>query len=140
VELQRAGGHLLEPGGDRVAVLRPERLERLQDHQIERALQHVCFAVVSIRHANEVSRAALDGQMKERVGGLGETEWINTEGTGKTEIGTLVKPRVTRRGRVGAGPAGRPRVARSRCPPGCSRVDGNRACLSARSFVTSVLY
>jgi hypothetical protein len=40
--------------------------------------------------------------MKERVGGFGETEWINTEGTGKTEIGTLVKPRVTRRGRVGA--------------------------------------
>ena len=38
-EEDSAGGELFEVAGDRVAVLRPECVERLQDHQIEGAVR-----------------------------------------------------------------------------------------------------
>jgi hypothetical protein len=41
IELQRATGHLLEARGNGVAVQRPERIQRLKDHQVECALQNV---------------------------------------------------------------------------------------------------
>ena len=63
--LQRAAGHLLEARGNGVAVQRPERIQRLKDHQVERALQHVGFGSSGlIRHANGITLRALERQMK----------------------------------------------------------------------------
>src|SRR5436190_15766334 len=45
VELQGAAGHLLEACGDRVAVQRPERIQRLEDQQVERALQDLSLGL-----------------------------------------------------------------------------------------------
>src|SRR4030095_890587 len=43
---------LLEPGTDGVAVLRPQRRERLQHHQVERAAQDFRLGRSFIRHPN----------------------------------------------------------------------------------------
>jgi hypothetical protein len=45
-------GHLLEPGGEAVGVLRPHRRQRLEHDQIERALQqlHAIAAGYFTRH------------------------------------------------------------------------------------------
>ena len=65
IELQRAAGHLLEARGNGVAVQRPERIQRLKDHQVECALQNVGFGSSGfIRHANGISLRALERQMK----------------------------------------------------------------------------
>jgi hypothetical protein len=65
IELQRATRHLLEARGNGVAVQRPKRVQRLQDHQVECALQNVGFgSSVFIRHTNGVSLRALERQMK----------------------------------------------------------------------------
>src|SRR5262245_13001019 len=52
VELKGAARGLLESRGNRVPMERAERGDRLQHHQIERALQHVGPWSLSIRHAN----------------------------------------------------------------------------------------
>jgi hypothetical protein len=39
IELQQVFAHLLDPARNAVAVQRPHRFQRLQHHQIERALQ-----------------------------------------------------------------------------------------------------
>src|SRR5262249_9102827 len=54
VELQRAAGDLLDPLGNRVAVQRAERRQRLQHHEVERALENARLALSSIGHANRV--------------------------------------------------------------------------------------
>src|SRR5690349_21405595 len=59
VEAERSAGDLLEPCRNRVAVQRPERGERLQNHEVERALQNVGPAPVSIRHSNGVCRVSI---------------------------------------------------------------------------------
>jgi hypothetical protein len=41
IELQHVLADLLDAAGDAVAVQRPHRHQRLQHHQIERALQHI---------------------------------------------------------------------------------------------------
>src|SRR5262249_55062235 len=63
VELQRAARDLLQPRGDGVAVLRPERGQRLQDHEVERPLQDdgAC-----IRHANGAYAGPFGCQMETR--------------------------------------------------------------------------
>ena len=56
VELQGAAGHLLEACGDRVAVQRPERIQRLEDQQVERALQDLSFGLWLTGNANDLPR------------------------------------------------------------------------------------
>src|SRR5882762_9873268 len=64
VELQGAAGHLLEACGDRVAVQRPERIQRLEDQQVERALQDLSLGLWLTGHANDLSPRTLERQMK----------------------------------------------------------------------------
>ena len=48
--------HLLDPAGDAIAVLRPERIKNFQDHQIERSLEDfrfLRFCASSFGHTNE---------------------------------------------------------------------------------------
>src|SRR5260221_12411135 len=68
VELQGAAGHLLEACGDRVAVQRPERIQRLEDQQVERALQDLSLGLWLTGHANDLSPRTLERQMKVRCG------------------------------------------------------------------------
>src|SRR5438874_6207081 len=75
VELQGAAGHLLEACGDRVAVQRPERIQRLEDQQVERALQDLSLGLWLTGHANVLSPRTLDRQMK------GRCEWELHAGT-----------------------------------------------------------
>ena len=65
MELQRAAKRLLEARGNGVAVQRAERIQRLQHHQVQRALQNVGFGSSGfIRHANGIPLRALERQMK----------------------------------------------------------------------------
>src|SRR5439155_14527709 len=68
VELQGAAGHLLKACGDRVAVQRPERIQRLEDQQVERALQNLSLGSWLTGHANDLSPRTLERQMKVRYG------------------------------------------------------------------------
>ena len=67
IELQRAARHLLETRGNGMAVQRPERIQRLKDHQVECSLQNISPGCGFIRHANRMSLAPLERQMKSRA-------------------------------------------------------------------------
>jgi hypothetical protein len=54
--LQDLLADLLDPAGDAIAVLRPERIENFQDHQIKRSLEDfrfLRFCAPSFGHAKE---------------------------------------------------------------------------------------
>ena len=53
IQTDSAGGYLFEAGGDRIPVQRPQSIQGLQDHQVERSLQYVALGLASIRHAND---------------------------------------------------------------------------------------
>jgi len=57
IQLERATRGLFQPGGECVPMKRTEHRQRPQDHQIERALEHVGFGTFSIGHANEMYAA-----------------------------------------------------------------------------------
>src|SRR5438094_878315 len=68
VELQHVFAHLLDAPRDPVAVLRAQRLERLQDHEIERALQDVPpIARGSFGHAKGVAPCLWDVNRSDRA-------------------------------------------------------------------------
>jgi hypothetical protein len=64
VELKHPARDLLEASGDGVAMHRTERVEGLQNHQVERALQHVCLLSDFVRHSNGIALVALERQME----------------------------------------------------------------------------
>ena len=67
VQGERARRDLLEPGADGVAVLRPQRSERLQHHQVERAAQDFCLGRFFIRQPNGLYPRSIRKSNEERL-------------------------------------------------------------------------
>ena len=63
IQLQNLIAHLFDPAGDPIPMLRPERVENFQRHQIERSLQDFRFLrlrVFSFGHTKEDTSLPLE--------------------------------------------------------------------------------
>jgi hypothetical protein len=67
IDAKRTGGDLFQASGDGVAVEGSKRGKRLQQHQVECALENFSSRGLFICHANGATRVPLDGQMTKAV-------------------------------------------------------------------------